>query len=134
MTVVVDASAVVALLVSTGDEGDWAADQMVDQILTAPHLLPYEVANILRRHAAAGLLDEGSASLAHLDLLDLPVDLAPYEALGAEAWGLRHNLTSYDASYVALAAAMDAPLLTLDHKLAGAPELPCEVRTPPRSR
>lgn len=134
MTVVVDASAVVALLVAPGPEGGWAADQMVDQDLAGPHLLPYEVANILRRHAATGLLDQGSATLAHLDLLDLPLDLAPYDALGAEAWRLRHNLTCYDASYVALAAAIEAPLLTLDRKLAGAPDLPCEVRTPPRSR
>lgn len=131
MTVVVDASSVVALLVSPGPEGVWAAEGMTDHDLVAPHLMPFEVANILRRHAAAGLLGTGEASLAHADLLDLPLDLVSYEAVAADVWRLRHNLTAYDASYVALAAAIDAPLLTLDQKLAGAPNLPCQVHIPP---
>lgn len=43
-------------------------------------------------------------------------------------WQLRHNVTFYDALYVALATALDVPLLTGDSRLAAAPGLPCEIK------
>lgn len=130
MTIAVDASSVVALVGSGFDRG-WVAHQVIDQHLVAPHLLVYEAANILRRHELAGVLSRTEAALAHADLLDLPIEMSGYHPIGPRAWALRRNLTSYDASYVALAEMLEVPLVTLDRRLAGAPGLQCEVRVPP---
>ena len=73
------------------------------------------------------------AAQAHADLLDLTVEQWPYELLAPRVWELRHNLSSYDASYVALAELIGARLITLDRKIGRAPELRCPVATPPDS-
>jgi hypothetical protein len=57
----------------------------------------------------------------------------PYEVLAARIWQLRPNLTSYDAAYVALAAALGLPLLTLDQRIQRVPGVTCTVDTPPGS-
>jgi predicted nucleic acid-binding protein len=62
--------------------------------LLAPELLPFEVANILRRHALAGILDATAATLAYTDLLALPIKLYPYAAMADRASALRANLTA----------------------------------------
>jgi predicted nucleic acid-binding protein len=131
VTVVVDASVIVAALVDTGPAGSWAEQFLAPGELAAPHLLPGEVANVLRRAQLAGDISSDIASLAHTDLLDLRVDLFPYEAVAPRAWALRANLSSYDAWYVALAESLDAPLATLDRRLAGAPGPSCAFLTPP---
>lgn len=131
MTVAVaDASALVALLADAGPNGAWAAEQTIGRELAGPHLVLFEVANVLRRQETAGRISGDQAALAHQNLVALPVECWPYAALGARVWELRHNLTAYDASYVALAELLDAPLLTCDTRLAGAPQLRCPVRTP----
>ncbi|MFW6089087.1 MAG: type II toxin-antitoxin system VapC family toxin [Gemmatimonadota bacterium] len=127
---VVDASLVVAALVDAGDVGRWAEDILLSDHLCAPHLMPVEVANILRRTAAAGDVSPGVASLAHADLLALRADLYPYAPIATRAWALRDNLTLYDAWYVALAELLDAPLATLDARLARAAGPLCEIRLP----
>ncbi|MCC6618995.1 MAG: type II toxin-antitoxin system VapC family toxin [Chloroflexi bacterium] len=132
MTIVVDSSVVVAALVDGGDDGEWARTELVDQDLAAPHLMPVEAANILRRGALSGLLARDAATLAHRDLLALRVALFPYEPSGDRAWQLRDNLTAYDAWYVALAEALEAPLVTLDDRLASATGPRCAFRTPRR--
>jgi predicted nucleic acid-binding protein len=66
-----------------------------------------------------------TAALAHADLLELPVALVPYAPLAHRAWELRHTLTSYYAAYVALAEQLDAPMATLDARLARAPGPGC---------
>ena len=119
--IVIDASAVVALLVDDGPAGEWAAAAATGSILHVPDLMPYEAANILRRHALAGILDAGVASLAHDDLIALPVELCPYGTLAERVWELRQNLTAYDAAYAALAELLAVPLVTLDARLAKAP-------------
>lgn len=129
MTVVVDASAVVAALVDSGPDGRWA-ESLLASDLAAPHLLLVEVANVLRRAAQAGEITDDIASLAHADLLDLHVELIPYDLVAARIWELRHNLTTYDAWYVAVAELLDAPLVTLDQRLAGSPGPTCHFRTP----
>lgn len=131
MTVVVDASAVAAALVDGGSDGQWAQAELVGEDLAAPHLMPVEVANILRRAAIAGDLSVDLAALAHNDLIQLRVDLFPYEPHAQRVWELRENLTAYDAWYVALAEALRVPLVTLDRRVAGAPGLRCEVWLPP---
>ena len=91
--------------------------------------MTFEAANIIRRHELAGLIDPAQAAQAHTDLLDLPVEQWPYEALADRAWELRPNLTSYDAGYMALAELLDAPLVTLDRGIAKAPGARCSVVT-----
>lgn len=115
--IVVDASAVVALLVDAGPDGRWAERALAREQLVAPHLMPVEVTSILRRAAARGELSADAAALAHGDLLALRVELFPYEPFAARVWELRENLTAHDAWYVALAEALGAPLATLDGAL-----------------
>jgi predicted nucleic acid-binding protein len=128
---VVDASVVVAALAGAGAHGTWATQTLAGAQLAAPHLMPVEVANVLRHQQILHALSSDVATLAHRDLLDLDVDLYPYEAMGDRAWELRATLTSYDASYVALAERIGAPLATLDVRLARAPGPICRFLTPP---
>lgn len=131
MTVVCDASVVVAALLDGGPTGEWAADRLRGRRLAAPHLMPFEVANILRRQELAGSVGRDQAAQAHADLLDLDVELWPHEVLAPGAWSHRHNLSIYDAAYVALTEALGAPLVTLDIRIARAPGVRCAVETPP---
>jgi predicted nucleic acid-binding protein len=128
---VIDASALVALLVDAGPAGNWVASQATGAQLSAPALMPYEASNILRRHLLAGILDHSAAALAHNDLLSLAFDLWPYSALAERAWALRDNLTVYDATYVALAELLQIPLLTLDGRLGRAHGPTCALITYP---
>ncbi len=125
--VVVDASALVALLVDAGDAGSWVAAVCEGRAFAGPELLGFEVVNVLRRHELAGLIDRTAAGLAHDDLVDLALQAWPYTALAARVWQLRSNLTAYDASYVAVAEILDAPLVTLDKGVSRAPGLRCQV-------
>jgi predicted nucleic acid-binding protein len=131
MTVVVDASVVVAALVDSGSAGEWSAAALQGhREVAAPELLPFEVANVLRRLSATGALVGEVASLAHQDLLRLDLALWPYLPLAEQAWRVRDSVSMYDASYIALARLLDAPLLTLDERLARAAGRLCDVRTP----
>ncbi len=130
MSLVVDASVVVAALVDGGRDGVWAESLLVSDDLVAPALMPVEVANTLRRAVLAGDLSADTASQAHADLLDLPVELFPYGPFGPRIWKLRETLTAYDAWYVAAAELLEAPLATLDGRLARAPGPRCGFRTP----
>jgi predicted nucleic acid-binding protein len=132
VTVVIDASAVVAALVDGGPDGRWAESELVAESLAAPHLMPVEAANILRRAVLAGDLSADVATLAHDDLVQLRVELFPYEPHARRVWQLRDNLTAYDAWYVALAEALDAPLVTLDERIARASGPRCDIRLPKR--
>ena len=101
--------------------------------MAAPELVDLEVASVLRRQDRAGLLDTRRANLALTDLTALPMHRASHVPLLARCWELRHNLTTYDAAYVALAEALDATLLTGDRRLAGATGPTCTIellRTP----
>ncbi len=98
--------------------------------LAAPHLLSFECANIIRRLELAGLASTDQAMQAHADLLALAIEQWPYDLLALRAWELRGNLSSYDASYVALAELTGSTLVTLDRRLGRAPGLRCMVATP----
>lgn len=131
MTLVVDASVVVSALLDGGRDGRWSEGLLEASNLVAPHLMPVEVANILRRAAASGEVSADVASLAHADLGALRVELFPYAPFADRVWELRANLTAYDAWYVALAEDLGARLATLDVKLARASGPRCEFETPP---
>lgn len=131
MTLVIDASMVVAALADAGSDGRWAESLLASDALAAPHLMLAEAANILRRAALAGDVSADVASLAHSDLLDLRVELFPYNPCAARVWELRDNVTCYDAWYVTVAELLDAPLATLDGRLANSPGPRCRFLLPP---
>jgi predicted nucleic acid-binding protein len=130
---VCDASAVVSALLDSGEAGTWVAERLAGAELFAPALMPFECSNIIRRHELGGLVSADQAVQAHADLLDLPVDLWPYELLAERIWQLRANLTSYDAAYVALAETLGLVLVTLDQRIQRAPGITCTVDTSPGS-
>jgi predicted nucleic acid-binding protein len=132
MTLVVDASVLVAALVDSGPDGKWAEGLLSGNDLVGPHLLPVEVANILRRAELAGDISKQTASMAHADLLALRIGLFPYEPFAARVWALRSNLTAYDAWYVALAETLSAKLATLDVRLQRASGPRCQFLVPER--
>jgi predicted nucleic acid-binding protein len=120
--IVADASALVDVLLRTR-QADAVEARLLNSGLTlhVPHLIDAEVAQALRRHAAAGVVtaERGSGLLA--DFVDLPMQRHQHDWLLPRVWELRHNLTAYDAVYIALAEALGAPLVTRDARLAGAP-------------
>ena len=132
MTVVVDSSVVVAALINQGPVGQWAESLLISGPLAAPHIMPVEAANVLRRSALAGDISADVASLAHEDLVSLRLELFPYSACASRVWELRSNITAYDACYVALAETLDARLATLDVRLSRATGTRCEFALPPR--
>ncbi len=134
MTLVIDASLVVSALIDGGSTGTWAESLLTGEPLSAPHLMPAEVASILRRAALAGDISPDVASMAHADLLDLRVELFPYAPFAPRVWELRTNVTSYDAWYVALAEFLGSKVATLDLKLARATGPRCDFATPPARR
>lgn len=130
--VVCDASVLAAVLLDLGPDGSWATDALAGTALVAPTLLPWETANIIRRQELAGRISPDLAAQADADLLDLGIELWPYELLATRAWQLRQNLSIYDAGYVALAEALDVELVTLDRRIGRAPGVSCVVRTAPK--
>ncbi len=131
MTLVVDASVVVAALIDGGPTGSWAESVLASDQLAAPHLMPAETANILRRAALAGDISPDTAALAHADLLHLRTALFAYEPCAERVWELRAQVTAYDGWYIALAESLDANVATLDRRLARAQQARCGFVTPP---
>ncbi len=119
--IVVDASAVLDGLLRAR-EHDGIARCLVGatEPLAAPDLLDVEVLSVLRRWERNGEITNARAIQAFADLDALPVIRYPARALTARAWKLRHNLTAYDAQYVALAQELAAALLTTDEGMAAA--------------
>ena len=130
IVLVVDASVLVAAAIGDGPEGRWAEQLLASGQLAAPQLALAEATNILRRSERAGSVSPDAADVARRDLLALDLELFPFEPFADRIWELRHNLTTYDAWYVAVAEAIAATLATLDRRLAAAPGPRCEVRTP----
>lgn len=77
-----------------------------------------EITQVLRRFTQKGAISDARAQEALRDLRDLPMTRYPHHVLLDRVWDLRHNLTAYDAAYVALAEALDASLVTRDARLA----------------
>ncbi len=132
MTLVVDASVLVAALVDSGPEGKWAESAIAEGSLTGPELVLVEVTNVLRRLEQTGEISRLEAASAHRDMLRLDLELFAFAPFAARVWELRSNLSSYDAWYVAMAEAFDCPLATLDRRLVRATGPHCDFLTPPR--
>jgi predicted nucleic acid-binding protein len=117
--IVVDASVVVEVLLRS-DAGIELEERLFDgdDPLHAPHMLDIEVANALRRCTLRGDLDQRQGRDALADLAAMAIERHGHQPLLERIWQLRHNLTAYDAAYLALAERLDAPLLTCDAGLA----------------
>ena len=127
--IVIDASGIVELVLRT-DTGQRLEAMLDDSGLTlhAPQLFDLEVANALRRIARRGESMALRCDAALVRLLELDVERWPHEPLLARVWGLRHQLTAYDASYIVLAEALECDLLTGDARLSRAHGLSVNVR------
>ena len=116
---VLDASALLDALVAERPEPDLLARLASDQA-AAPHLIDLEVLHALRRLERLGDLSADRTADARADFADVSVLRFPHEPLADRIWELRGNLSSYDGAYVALAEALDCPLITCDTGLARA--------------
>lgn len=123
---VVDASAIAPAIADGGADGDACRERIRGHALAAPDLLRVEVMSVLRRQLGAKSLTPAQASNALEDLLSLPLVVYPTAALLRRGWELCGNTTAYDSCYVALAEALDCPLLTADQRLAKAPGARCQ--------
>jgi predicted nucleic acid-binding protein len=119
---VIDASALVELLIQS-PRATAIESAIGDRRLIAPDILNVEALQSLRGLQRGGALTEDRAAAAVRRLVESRVARVPTQALLHEAWSLRHNLSAYDACYVALARTLGCPLLTADGPLSRAPDL-----------
>ena len=131
MTLVLDASVLVAALVQSNEAGAWAESVIARGTLAAPELVLAETANILRRLERARLVTAFESQSAFADMLRLDIEFFPFAPFANRVWALRENLTSHDAWYVSLSEALDCPLATTDKKLARSSASTCVFMLPP---
>ena len=118
---VVDTSAVLETVAAANPDRGLLDRLVADGDLHAPHLLDIEVLNALRGLVRGGKLSGDRAADARADIAELAIVRYGHEPLADRIWGMRANLTAYDAAFVALAEALDVPLVTCDRRLASAP-------------
>ncbi len=118
--IVLDTSALLDVLVGRPPKPRLLSRFIEDADLHAPHLIDVEALQALRRLVLTGALSEERAVEVRADLVSLTIARYPLGAMADRVWALRENLTAYDATFVALAEALDAPLLTCDQRLARA--------------
>ncbi|MBK6668706.1 MAG: type II toxin-antitoxin system VapC family toxin [Actinobacteria bacterium] len=120
---VIDAGVVIELLAN-----DLDPDELGDEELAAPHLIDSEVTNVFRRLVARNALTDKQGGDAFASFTRLTITRFPADWLRPRMWALRHNLSAYDATYVALTEMIGATsLLTTDARLASAPGINCRV-------
>jgi len=121
--IVVDASAVLLALLEDGD----VRAMLSQETLVSPHLIDVEIVHALRRQVLRGEIDAALAAGAIQAWGQMGVERIGATGLLGRIWELRENLTAYDATYVALAEAMEVPLVTSDARLAQAPGPRCPM-------
>lgn len=116
--IVVDASAVIEVLLRSSHAPHIAKRMLVSGTLHPPHLVDLEVAQVLRRYFLNGQISASREQEALQDLADFRLHRYAHYPLLPRIWELRHSVTAYDAAYLALAEVLGAPLLTTDKRLA----------------
>lgn len=123
MIVVTDASVIVRGLEVDGE----ARRFLVEEEVQIPHLADSEVLHALRAQVRRGRVSDEDAASRLRKWQDLGVARYPSVTLLPRVWDLRESLSAYDATYVALAEALQCPLATADLRLARAPGPRCEI-------
>ena len=118
--IVIDASAIVEFVSQQPMNRDLARRILGGETFHAPHLLDVEVTHALRGLVSRNAISSDRASDARADAADLRIVRYPHVPLLGRAWELRDTLSTYDGVYVALAEALQAPLVTCDARLARA--------------
>ncbi|MCU0270266.1 MAG: type II toxin-antitoxin system VapC family toxin [Acidimicrobiales bacterium] len=119
----IDASAAVIGLMNDGE----ARAMLAAEAAICPHLADSEVVHTLRRQVLRGDLDVGAAERMIHVWQRLGIERVGVSGLLVRVWQLRENLSAYDATYVALAEALESPLVTADGRLARAPGPQCTI-------
>ena len=118
---VVDTSALLDALSGRDPMPALIARLASDGDLHAPHLIDVELLHALRRLTLDNSISAERADDTRTDFGELTLVRYPHHELSDRIWGLRHNLTAYDAAFVALAERLGVPLITCDARLAAAP-------------
>jgi predicted nucleic acid-binding protein len=118
---VVDTSAVLGALAARDPAPRLIERLAADGDLHAPHLIDTELLHALRGMGIRREISDERAADALSDFAELALVRYPHQPLNDRVWELRHNLTAYDATFVALAEILSAPLSTCDARLATAP-------------
>jgi predicted nucleic acid-binding protein len=127
--IVIESSAMVEALVGDPANPNLLA-LLADEELHAPALLDFEVASALRGHVLGGKLDPVRLEEAVEDFVAFRIERYPMTDLLGHMLDLRDNFTVYDAAYLVLAQALEAPVISADTKLREATRLGIEVRVP----
>ncbi|MGH9010445.1 MAG: type II toxin-antitoxin system VapC family toxin [Acidimicrobiia bacterium] len=125
--IVVNASVLFEVVADTPASEPMRERLAADPDHAAPHLIDVEVFGVIRREWLRGALDSTAAGQAVADLRDWPGDRYGHRPFLQRAWELRDSIRGWDAIYVALAEALDVPLLTTDGRLATASGPTCQI-------
>jgi predicted nucleic acid-binding protein len=117
---VIDTSAILEVLAARDADRGLIERLADDGDLHAPHLIDTEVLQALRRLCSREEISDDRAADALTDFADTAIVRYSHRPLNDRVWELRHHLTAYDATFVALAEVLSAPLITCDARLASA--------------
>src|SRR5688572_20952827 len=130
--IVIDASAAVDLLIGSAEKLEWLDQRLQSEHdLQVPAVFDIEVLHSLRRLEASQAVAAPVLAVALQGYPALRISRHDHVQLRSRIWELRHNLSAYDAAYVALAEALAAPLITTDMRLAGSSGHDAAIEAPP---
>ncbi|MFT4137324.1 type II toxin-antitoxin system VapC family toxin [Microbacterium sp.] len=121
--VVLDASVVIDVFVGDAPWQEW-------EVCHSHAGLDLEVLSVLRRNVLRGELPAHGAREILDSFRELDIERHPLSRLLPRAWAMRHDISGYDAGYVALAESLGVPLVTLDRRLAATASRYCDVIVP----